>query len=356
VLSTQATIKANDTSVMFRESEFKRENYTESEAIVGKSPALRSVLQHVDLVAPTDTTVLILGETGTGKELIARAIYERSNRSKRPFIRVNCAAIPASLIASELFGHEKGAFTGALQRRLGRFEAADGGTIFLDEIGELPMETQIALLRVLQEREIERVGSSHSIPVDVRIIAATNRDLQAAVAEGTFRGDMFYRLNVFPIHMPALRERAEDIPLLVEYLVQRYGSKAGKRFRSIADNTFDLLQAYDWPGNIRELQNVIERAVIMCAGETFSIEETWLRRQPSRPAGIAAPLSATLADREREVIEAALAASKGRISGPSGAAAKLGVPRQTLDSKIANLRISKLRFKVQSALDAPAYS
>lgn len=247
----------------------------------------------MNLVAPTDTTVLILGETGTGKELIARAIYERSNRSKRPFVRVNCAAIPASLIASELFGHEKGAFTGALQRRLGRFEAANGGTIFLDEIGELPMETQITLLRVLQEREIERVGSSQSIPIDVRIIAATNRDLNAAVAAGTFRRDMYYRLNVFPIHMPSLRERAEDIPLLVEHMIQRYAAKAGKRFRSIASNTFDLLQAYNWPGNIRELQNVIERAVIMCLGETFSVEQNWLERGPSPPSGLFASLADT---------------------------------------------------------------
>jgi formate hydrogenlyase transcriptional activator len=326
-----------------------------SGAIVGKSHALQSVLQQINLVAPTDATALILGETGTGKELIARAIYERSNRSKRPFVRVNCAAIPASLIASELFGHEKGAFTGALQRRLGRFEAANGGTIFLDEIGELPMETQITLLRVLQEREIERVGSSQSIPIDVRIIAATNRDLLAAVAQGTFRRDLYYRLNVFPVHMPSLRERKEDIPLLVEYLIQRYANKAGKTFRFIKANTCELLQAYDWPGNIRELQNVIERAVILCAGDTFSVEESWLKRESSPSVGRVAPLAATLADREREVIEAALAESKGRISGPSGAAAKLGVPRQTLDSKIANLQISKIRFKVQPAMEVPAY-
>jgi formate hydrogenlyase transcriptional activator len=353
VLSTQIPIATTDT-LMFRQGEFPRERSNSSETIVGKSAALRSVLQQVNLVAPTDTTVLILGETGTGKELIARAIYERSNRSKRSFVRVNCAAIPASLIASELFGHEKGAFTGALQRRLGRFEAANGGTIFLDEIGELPLETQITLLRVLQEREIERVGSSQSIPVDVRIIAATNRDLNAAVAEGTFRRDMFYRLNVFPIHMPSLRERVEDIPLLVEHLVQRYAEKAGKRFSSIANQTWELLQAYEWPGNIRELQNVIERAVILSIGETFSVEPTWLKREPSRPYGLVAPLAATLADREREVIEAALAQSKGRISGPSGAAARLGVPRQTLDSKIANLQISKLRFKAQTVIESPA--
>jgi formate hydrogenlyase transcriptional activator len=346
----------NGTRVLLRSEEVRYGRSTSSEAIVGESAALKSVLQQVTLVAPTDTTVLILGETGTGKELIARAIYERSNRSKRPFVRVNCAAIPPSLIASELFGHEKGAFTGALQRRLGRFEAADGGTIFLDEIGELPMETQITLLRVLQEREIERVGSSQSIPIDVRIIAATNRDLTAAVAAGTFRRDMFYRLNVFPIHMPALRERLEDIPLLVEHLIERYAAKAGKKFRSIKKQTFETLQAYDWPGNIRELQNVIERAVILCEDEEFSVDETWLRRESSRLSVPSSPLLATLADREREMIEAALAESKGRISGPFGAAAKLGVPRQTLDSKIANLQISKLRFKVQSTIEAPIYS
>jgi formate hydrogenlyase transcriptional activator len=356
VHSTQMTSSISDTCVMFRSEETPYLRPTSPDTIVGKSAALKSVLRQVNLVAPTDTTVLILGETGTGKELIARAIHERSKRAKGPFIRVNCAAIPPSLIASELFGHEKGSFTGAFQRRLGRFEAANGGTIFLDEIGELPMEAQITLLRVLQEREIERVGSIQSIPIDVRIIAATNRDLRNAVAEGTFRRDMFYRLTVFPIHMPALRERPEDIPLLVEHLIHRYAGKVGKRFRTIKENTCEVLQAYDWPGNIRELQNVIERAVILCEGEIFSVEETWLERGPSRHSGLVASLAATLADREREVIEAALIESKGRISGPSGAAAKLGVPRQTLDSKIANLQISKVRFKVQSAIEAPIYS
>jgi formate hydrogenlyase transcriptional activator len=320
------------------------------DGIVGKSDALKSVLQEVNMVAPTDSTVLVLGETGTGKELIARAIHTRSKRSTRPFIRVNCAAIPASLIATELFGHEKGAFTGALQRRVGRFESANGGTIFLDEIGELPMETQITLLRVLQEREFERVGSSQPITVNVRIIAATNRDLKAAVAAGTFREDMFYRLNVFPIHMPSLRNRRSDIPLLVDYLVERYAKQAGKRFSYIGKSTLEMLQAYDWPGNIRELQNTIERAVILCESETFSVNETWLRHEPSRLFSPVSPLAATLADREKEMIEAALAESRGRISGPAGAAAKLGVPRQTLDSKIANLQISKVRFKTQPAL------
>jgi formate hydrogenlyase transcriptional activator len=260
---------------------------------------------------------------------------------------VNCAAIPPSLIASELFGHEKGSFTGALQRRQGRFEAANGGTIFLDEIGELPMETQIALLRVIQEREFERVGSSHAISVDVRIIAATNRDLEAAVTTGEFREDMFYRLNVFPIYVPALRERLEDIPLLVEHLVERYAQKVGKEFRTIKMNTIETLQAYDWPGNIRELQNVIERSVILSEGDVFSVDEAWLRREV-RQARALAPLPKSIADREREMIETALAESQGRVAGPSGAAAKLGIPRQTLDSKIANLQISKMRFKVRN--------
>jgi formate hydrogenlyase transcriptional activator len=316
-----------------------------ADPIVGESSVLRSVLQEVSLVAPTDSTALILGETGTGKELIARTIYARSHRSNRPFVRVNCAAIPSSLIASELFGHEKGAFTGAVQRRLGRFESANGGTIFLDEIGELPMETQITLLRVLQEREFERVGSSHPIHVDVRIIAATNRDLQGAVSDGTFREDLFYRLNVFPIQMPALRERTEDIPLLTEYLVERFAAKAGKSFREIKKGTFELLQAYDWPGNIRELQNVIERAVILSQGDVFSVEETWIKRESSRQPVSGTRLVSTLADREREMIEAALAQSQGRIAGPLGAAARLGIPRQTLDSKIASLKISKSQFK-----------
>ena len=239
------------------------------EEIVGSSEPLRRVLSQVAKVAPTDSTVLILGETGTGKELIARAIHKRSNRSGRAFIRVNCAAIPPSLIASELFGHEKGAFTGATQRRVGRFESADSGTIFLDEVGDLPPETQIALLRVLQEREFERVGGSQTVPVDVRVLAATNADLSAAVAEGTFRQDLFYRLNVFPIRIPALRERADDIPLLVEYLIDRYAQAAGKKIKNINKGTLDLFQNYDWPGNVRELQNVIERAVILSDGDTL---------------------------------------------------------------------------------------
>jgi len=322
------------------------------EEIVGSSAVLRRALAQVSKVARTDSTVLILGETGTGKELIARAIHRRSHRAARAFIRVNCSAIPTSLIASEFFGHEKGAFTGAIQRRLGRFEAANGGTVFLDEVGDLPVDTQIALLRVLQEREIERVGSNQAISVDVRVLAATNRDLEAAVAAGAFRQDLFYRLNVFPIHVPALRERADDVSLLVGYLIERYGEKAGKKFRQIDRKTLDLFQSYDWPGNVRELQNVVERAVILCDGDTFSVDETWLRHGP-RPVSLAAfPAAGTLAQRgrelvqqEREMIEAALAATRGRISGPSGAAARLGIPRQTLDSKIKALQIDKYRFK-----------
>jgi len=318
------------------------------EEIVGSSEALRRVLAQVAKVAPVDSTVLILGDTGTGKELIARAIHKRSTRSARAFVRVNCASIPQSLIASELFGHEKGAFTGALQRRLGRFEVADGGTIFLDEIGELPAETQIALLRVLQEREFERVGSGQPISVDVRVLAATNRDLKAAVAGGTFREDLFYRLNVFPIQMPSLRERVDDIPLLVEYLIERYAKKAGKKIRNIQKKTLELFQAYDWPGNIRELQNVIERAVVLCDGETFSVDETWLKRDGQR-SGPAVPFVATLVEREKEMIETTLAACRGRVAGPLGAATKLGIPRQTLESKIKTLGIDKHRFRARQA-------
>ncbi len=315
------------------------------EEIVGSSEPLRRVLSQVAKVAPTDSTVLILGETGTGKELIARAIHKRSNRSGRAFIRVNCAAIPPSLIASELFGHEKGAFTGATQRRVGRFESADSGTIFLDEVGDLPPETQIALLRVLQEREFERVGGSQTVPVDVRVLAATNKDLSAAVAEGTFRQDLFYRLNVFPIQTPALRERVDDIPLLVEYLIDRYAQAAGKKIKNINKGTLDLFQNYDWPGNVRELQNVIERAVILSDGETFIVDETWLTPVTPKTAASSVPLVANLIDHEKEMIETALREAEGLVSGPTGAATKLGIPRQTLESKIRKLGINRHRFK-----------
>jgi len=315
------------------------------EEIVGTSEVLRRVLVQVAKVAPADSSVLITGETGTGKELIARAIHKRSPRSSRAFISVNCAAIPADLIGSELFGHEKGAFTGAMQRRLGRFELADGGTLFLDEVGDLPAETQIALLRVLQERQFERVGGTQSIAVNVRIIAATNRDLKAAVTAGSFRSDLYYRLNVFPIAVPPLRERKDDIPLLVEYLIERFAGKVGKKIKKIHKKTLELFQAYDWPGNIRELQNVIERAVILCEGETFAVDESWLQSESPRTNGPGRSLTRLAAEQERELIESALAETRGRIAGPSGAAARLGIPRSTLETKIRKLGIAKHRFK-----------
>jgi formate hydrogenlyase transcriptional activator len=320
------------------------------EEIVGVSPALRAVLSRVSKVAPTDSTVLLTGETGTGKELIARAIHKRSPRSSRAFVSVNCAAIPASLIASELFGHEKGAFTGATQRRLGRFELAEEGTIFLDEIGELPAETQITLLHVLQEREFQRVGGNQSIRANARVIAATNRDLEAAIAEGTFRSDLFYRLNVFPIEIPPLRERKEDIPLLVEYFIDRFARKAGKTIRGMNKKTLNLFLSYPWPGNIRELQNVVERSVIVCETENFSVDESWLSRKPlANEPKSQSELSQKIAAQEKEMIEAALRASGGRVSGPSGAAAKLGLHRSTLESKIASLNINKYRFKTANS-------
>src|SRR5579863_8944076 len=315
------------------------------EEIVGSSEALRKVMDQVSKVAPTDSTALVLGETGTGKELIARAIHNRSNRSNRAFIRVNCAAIPSSLIASELFGHEKGSFTGATQRRLGRFESADGGTIFLDEVGELPLETQISLLRVLQEREFQRVGSNESLRVDVRVVAATNRNMEAAISAGWFREDLFYRLNVFPLEVPPLRQRKEDIPLLVEYFVDRFAGKAGKKITGIDKRSMDLLQMYAWPGNIRELQNVIERSVIVCDTVNLSVDESWLGHAARSSASGAQPLSKKLAAEEKELIEAALAESHGRVSGPSGAAARLGIPQSTLDSRIKSLKINKHQFR-----------
>jgi PAS domain S-box-containing protein len=316
------------------------------EEIVGESQALQGVLKRVAKVATTDSTVLITGETGTGKELIARAIHKRSQRAAHAFVSINCAAVPASLIASELFGHEKGAFTGAMQRRPGRFELADGGTIFLDEIGELPHETQIALLRVLQEREFERVGGTRPIRADVRVIAATNRNLQRAINDGTFRHDLYYRLNVFPIEMPSLRERKEDIPLLVEYFIDRYASKAGKRIRRIDRRTLDRFISYPWPGNIRELQNVIERSTILSETEEFTIDESWLSRsdRPDQPEQTIRPFFKMTSAEEKETIEATLAETRGRVSGPSGAAARLGLPSSTLESKIKALKINKHRF------------
>jgi transcriptional regulator with GAF, ATPase, and Fis domain len=316
------------------------------EEIVGTSPALKAVLSRISKVAPSDSTVLITGETGTGKELVARAIHRRSNRASRAFVSVNCAAIPRELIASELFGHEKGAFTGATQQRLGRFELASGGTLFLDEVGELPAETQIALLRVLQEHEFERVGGTRPIRADVRVIAATNRDLQAAIRAGSFRSDLFYRLLVFPIEIPPVRERSEDVPLLVQYFIDRYARKLGKNIRSIDKKTLQLLTSYPWPGNIRELQNVIERSVIVCETENFSVDESWVFQRPlEKQAKSQLYLSEKVAAQEKEIIEAALRECQGRVSGPSGAAARLGIARSTLESKIRSLKINKNRFR-----------
>jgi formate hydrogenlyase transcriptional activator len=317
------------------------------EEIVGGSPRLAAVLSRVSKVASSDSTVLITGETGTGKELIARAIHRRSGRSCGAFVAVNCAAIPRELIGSELFGHERGAFTGAIQRRLGRFELADGGTLFLDEIGELSSETQVALLRVLQEREFERVGGSQPVRVDVRVIAATHRDLAAEIDHGSFREDLFYRLNVFPIEVPPLRERRDDIPLLVKYYIDHYARKAGKSIRRVNKPALDRLQSYPWPGNVRELQNVIERSVIVCDTDEFTVDESWLQTKPA--IGSRVTLSDSLVAQERAILEEALRAAGGRVFGPGGAAERLGVPRSTLESKIRALKIDKSRFRVRPA-------
>jgi formate hydrogenlyase transcriptional activator len=341
----QAEERVQNENLALREEVDKASMFEE---IVGNSPTLRAVLTRVAKVAPTESTILIAGETGTGKELIARAIHKRSPRSSRAFVSVNCAAIPQSLIASELFGHEKGAFTGASQRRLGRFEMAEGGTLFLDEVGELPNETQIALLRVLQERQFERVGGNQPIRADVRVISASNRDLKAAMVTGAFRSDLFYRLNVFPIEIPPLRERTDDIPILVEYFIDRYASEAGKKIRYVSKESMELLQSYPWPGNVRELQNVIERSVILCETETFSIDESWLSHDTDQTVPASQPLVQMLATQEKTLIETALAETRGQVSGPTGAAAKLGMRPSTLESKIRILKINKHRFKAPS--------
>jgi formate hydrogenlyase transcriptional activator len=338
----QAEERLRSENVALREEIDKASMFEE---IVGTSPALKAVLSRISKVAQSDSTVLITGETGTGKELVARAIHRISDRASRAFVSVNCAAIPRDLIASELFGHEKGAFTGATQQRLGRFELANGGTLFLDEVGELPSETQIALLRVLQEHEFERVGGTRRIRADVRVIAATNRDLQAAIISGSFRSDLFYRLNVFPIEIPSLRERREDIPMLVEYFIDRYARKASKQIERINKKTLELLQSYAWPGNIRELQNVIERSMILCETEIFSIDKNWLPPPLTLESKQQVGLRRRFLLQEKDMIENALKDTGGRVAGPTGAAVKLGMPRSTMESKIRSLKINKNRYK-----------
>ena len=314
-----------------------------NDELIGSSAKFRAVLDEVKMVAPADCAVLIQGETGTGKEVIARAVHEASPRRQNRFVAVNCAAIPSALLESELFGHERGAFTGAVNQSTGRFQLADRGTIFLDEIGELPLELQPKLLRVLQEKEIERLGSGRSLPVDVRIIAATNQDLWQMVQERKFRADLFYRLNVFPIALPPLRERKEDIASLVHHFVKRCAERAGKNIEHIGRKTLEAFEAYNWPGNIRELQNVVERAVVLTETDTLYLDGKWLRRTPAEPSAPCEGLTA-LAEHEAAMIEAALAESHGRISGPSGAATKLRMRRQTLESKIKRLGINKYGF------------
>jgi formate hydrogenlyase transcriptional activator len=314
--------------------------------IIGASAALHAVLERVSRVAATDSTVLISGETGTGKELVARAIHGASPRAERALIKVNCAALPEGLVASELFGHERGAFTGALHRRRGRFELAAGGTLFLDEVGELPAAVQVALLRVLQEGEFERVGGSETLHTDARVIAASNRNLEEAVREGRLRSDLFFRLNVFPIRLPPLRERSEDVPLLVQYYTRHYARRIGKPINRVAPEAMEILQRYTWPGNVRELQNVVERAVILASGDVLEARDFELPgRRPDAGRGA---LLGGVGDEERRRIGAALASSRGRVSGPYGAAKALGVAPSTLESRIQRLGIDKHAFRQQT--------
>src|SRR5262252_235497 len=313
---------------------------TKFEEIVGDSPSLRRALEEVEQVAATDATVLISGETGTGKELIARAIHQRSHRAKGPLVKFNCAAIPETLLASELFGHERGAFTGAIERRKGRFEQAHGGTLFLDEIGELPPELQVMLLRVLQEREFERLGGGDTIHVDVRIVAATNRDLMEDERAGRFRSDLYYRLNVFPLRLPPLRERPEDIPFLAAHFAAKHGERFGRAINRIDRRSMKLLEGATWPGNVRELENVIERAVILSRDGVLRVERDALPH-----ANLTGNMDERLRAQERDAIETALRASRGRVSGPNGAARALGLAPSTLDLRIKNLGIDKFQYR-----------
>jgi formate hydrogenlyase transcriptional activator len=312
--------------------------------IVGQSDVLGDVLYQVEMVAPTDSTVLLLGETGTGKELIARAIHDRSVRKSRAMVKMNCAAIPSGLLESELFGHERGAFTGAITQKIGRLELADQGSLFLDEIGDIPLELQPKLLRALQEREFERLGSTVTRKANVRVVAATHRHLEEMIREKQFRSDLYYRLNVFPIHIPPLRERPEDIPLLVRHFVHEFARRMGKTIEAISSESMDRLIGYPWPGNIRELQNVIERSVVIHQKGTFSVPKCCLAKAPIHRE-TTTPVFRRSAAEDRQMIDAALAESGGRVSGPSGAAAMLGIPASTLESKIRAMHINKYGFK-----------
>ena len=306
--------------------------------MVGESPAFEEVLRNIRIVAPTDATVLVQGETGTGKELIARALHELSGRSKQPFVKVNCAAIPATLLESELFGHEKGSFTGAFAQKLGRFEVAHKGTLFLDEIGEMPLELQPKLLRAIQEQELERVGGNRTIHVDIRIIAATNRNLKQMVEEGKFRSDLYYRLLVFPLNVPPLRERREDIPRLTRYFVHKYAQRMGRNIDTIPTGAMEALTRYDWPGNIRELQNVVERAVIVSHGTTLHVATSEFMPKAD---SVRVPHSEVSQISERDRIIKALEEANGQVGGPNGAAARLGLKRTTLQNRMRKYMIAR---------------
>ena len=331
-------------SETFHGTQPHHEDIHHDDGVVSRSPALRDTLVRIDRVAPIDTTVLITGETGTGKELMARTLHRHSRRATRPLVAVNLAAIPETLVASELFGHEQGAFTGAVQRRIGRFEIADRGTLFLDEVGELSPEMQVALLRVVQEGEFERLGASQSRRVDIRLIAATNKSLEEAVDEKKFRADLFYRLSVFPIHLPPLRERREDIPVLSEYFLRRVSARLGRRLIGIESESMERLLAFSWPGNIRQLQNVVEHSAIMSDEGLLRVPPTLIVEKRTSVT-FSSKLDAALHGNEQHMIEQALSESRGRVSGTSGAAARLGVPPSTLESKIKRFNIDKLRFR-----------
>jgi len=345
--SRRASEPSNTCNKELRLAEERRAE-TSFPEIVGQSPALREILQLVEMVAASDSTVLLLGETGTGKELIARAVHNHSCRKDQAFVKVNCAVIPGGLLESELFGHERGAFTSAVTQRIGRIELAAQGSLFLDEIGDIPLELQPKLLRVLQEREFERLGSTRTRKVDIRVVAATHRNLEEMILEKQFRCDLYYRLNVFPISIPPLRERPEDIPLLVRHFVQQFAQRMNKTIDTISGETMEALTRYPWPGNIRELQNIIERSVVVHVKGKLSVKKSWLSREYFHTEPVPQPAFRKSALQEREIIRAALAETRGRVSGPSGAAAKLRIPPSTLESKIRSMRINKYTFKVSA--------